>query len=906
MTTGGALVGRRDSVETLARAVDQVVRGHCAVVEVSGGPGVGRTRLLAEASALATAAGLTVREGRATRLGRDVPLALYTDVLPTETAPDQAAGTLRRQLSPGSALLLDDVHWADPDSLALTEFLIRTPPEAPLLLVVAFRTAQAPVQLVDAVTRAGERATRVRLNPLVPKEVEALFPDAGPDRQALLTRASNGNPLYLHALARLPDHALADLVRRQHDRDAVPLEEPARQVLRALAVDLVALDEPARRVAHAVAVVGEAAGADLVAWIAEQPVAAVADALDQLCGCGLGDMDGAWFRFHHPLIRLAAYDLAGPAWRLRAHARVADHLRAHDAPLPVLAHHVERSAQYGDEQAASTLLDAAESLVYQAPATAARWLGMALRVLPDSSPVLARRSAILLRYARALGLSGALSRSWEVLQEVLWDRHPTAAEAVPFGMVVARLRGDLDRAKTLRPDPGGRPAVEGQFELQRAALAALEENAEGVLTHARRALDLLDGQRPALAAGAHALAAWATLCTGEPARAHTHTEAATTLLDAVGDATLAPHAELFGPLAWVETRLGNLSAASRHLARACAVVELSEHSTALPYLLIVDAALRVRRGRLDDAMHLLDRATLAAEQLGSPEIRAMADAVRLRPLLWTAGPAAVFTAAGRLTALNRPRSRTWWRVARLNLGIAHAAAENVGPCLDLLTDPAVTWPPDPPAEVTRHATLAQAWAVAGDLTAASHAATEAETIARSAKLDYERALAWYAGAFVSARDGRLDHAGTLADAAADRFAACGAGIEEARARHLAGVVAAQAGRAEHSRDAFGRAKAGYAACHATWLLSTITRDQRRSAARSPRRGRLSATNPDTLTSRERQIADLVAAGLTNQQIATKLFLSRRTVESHLSHIFPKLDVRSRTALTRRLGETGSG
>jgi len=920
MSTVGVLAGRQDCVETLTTAVGRVAQGECIVVEVSGEPGAGKTRLLAEASALAAEAGLTVHEGRTTQLDRNVEFALYTDVLPTDPAIDghgratriRVHAAVRRHLSglagPGVALVLDDLHCADQESLELTEFLIRDPPKAPVLLVVAFRCAQSPVRIVDAITRAGDRAARLRLGPLGPGDLETLFPEAGPDRRALLMRASRGNPLYLHALARLSDIELADLLRRYQDRGVVPVVEPTRHVLRALAVDLVGLDEQVRRVAHAVAVAGDDAATDLVAQVAELPVATVADALDQLCGAGLGDMDGAWFRFRDPLIRLAGHDMAGPAWRLRAHARAADYLRVHEAPLPVLAHHVERSAQYGDEQAAGTLLDAAESLVHRAPETAACWLGTALRILPPSNPLLARRPAVLLWYARALGLSGELGRSWEVLEDLLRDRRPFPAEAVTFGMVIARLRGDLDRASALQSGdeagPGREPAVEGQLEVQRAALEALAERPAEVLEHALRALDLLDGRRPAQAAAAHALAAWAALCDGEPSGARTHVAESTSLLDSIGNATLAPHAELVGPLAWVETRLGDLSSAARHLARACEVVERSEHSTALPYLLIVDAALRVRLGRLDDALHLLDRAMLAADRLGSPEIHAMADAVRLRPLLWTSGPAAVFTVAERLAALERPRSQTWWRVARLNLGLACAAAENVRRCLDVLTDPGVDWPPDPPAEVTRHVTLAQGLASAGDLAAASRAVTTAEAIARAANLDYELALAWYAKAFVAARAGELEQAVALADASAARFAASRAEIEQARAHHLAGVIAAKAGQSERSREAFGRAKAGYTACRATWLLAAIARDQRRCAAQLPRRGRLAAAGFETLTSRERQIADLVATGLTNQQIATKLLLSRRTVESHLARIFPKLDIRSRAALAWRLGELG--
>jgi DNA-binding NarL/FixJ family response regulator len=56
----------------------------------------------------------------------------------------------------------------------------------------------------------------------------------------------------------------------------------------------------------------------------------------------------------------------------------------------------------------------------------------------------------------------------------------------------------------------------------------------------------------------------------------------------------------------------------------------------------------------------------------------------------------------------------------------------------------------------------------------------------------------------------------------------------------------------------------------------------------------------TLTPREREIADLATTGLSNKDIADRLYLSRRTVESHLNRIFAKLDVRSRTAMAHRL------
>jgi DNA-binding CsgD family transcriptional regulator len=66
--------------------------------------------------------------------------------------------------------------------------------------------------------------------------------------------------------------------------------------------------------------------------------------------------------------------------------------------------------------------------------------------------------------------------------------------------------------------------------------------------------------------------------------------------------------------------------------------------------------------------------------------------------------------------------------------------------------------------------------------------------------------------------------------------------------------------------------------------------------RSPRRP---ASGWPSLTNTERAIVDQVVAGLTNTAIAERLFISRRTVESHLARIYPKLDIHRRGELAAR-------
>ena len=71
----------------------------------------------------------------------------------------------------------------------------------------------------------------------------------------------------------------------------------------------------------------------------------------------------------------------------------------------------------------------------------------------------------------------------------------------------------------------------------------------------------------------------------------------------------------------------------------------------------------------------------------------------------------------------------------------------------------------------------------------------------------------------------------------------------------------------------------------------------------PRRG---DQDGGPLTSREREIAELVAAGRTNREVAEQLVLSTRTVEAHLRYIYGKLDVRSRVELARELQRLDGG
>lgn len=996
MPPGSPLVGRDAQVELLDTALRRVAAGQFAVVEISGEAGAGKTRMLTEVARRARAAGLLVCSGAGTEFERSVPFGTYAEALRPlinrsggEPGNDTGGGATLRALggpvppadpvSPadrfrihagirgrltGTALLLDDLHWTDQASAELTEYLIRKPPAAPALIAVTYRAIRPIPGVVDAIGHLADAGFRMDLPPLNAADLAALLPRVSSHRRALILKVSHGNPLYIEALSRLDDAALTDLADNPEPGGRDGANNSRQHLLGWLANEITALEQPAQRVAQAAAVVGEQAAIDLLAEVAQLPMETVAEAVDQMYRAGLIAVDGPWFRFRHPLLRAAAHGMAGPAWRVAAHGRAASYLRTHGGSAHVVAHHTERSARPGDEQAADILVEAGSALVTAAPAEAARWLGTALRILPATDRWRDRRPSILLNYARALGLSGELRRSWEVLQELRQATGPERAEALAFSATVARMRGDIDEADALlrAEDPAAlRPAAEGRRQIELAALAALRVDPAAAVDHGGQALRLLDGEQNELAAAAEALRAWGALCGGRPDTALGYVRNAARLADAASDRALLPRVELFGPLAWVEMRLGLLPAATRHLARAKDIAQSTGRSSALPYLLVVEAMLEARRGRLLNALQRTEEAAAAARLIGSIEMQAMADAVRVRPLLWVSGPAAAVEVAERLSAAGRPRSSTWSRIAQLDHAVALAADGDAESCLPLLADPDGPWPTDPYTVVCRAATRAMVLARTGDTVAAADAAARAVAAADDAGLDHERGLAGFAAGYVAARDGRLDEAAQLAATAADRLAVAGAALDEARARHLAARAYGRSGDRPSERTELARASSGYRACGADWLLAALgtvhraagetavadrtagypaetgysagypaetgypagdTTENGRAAGAGAGTSRpasaglravptlrpadrvpehLTAAGP--LTSREQQIANLVATGLTNQEIASRLFLSRRTVESHVARIFAKLDVRSRVSMANLINRS---
>ena len=138
-------------------------------------------------------------------------------------------------------------------------------------------------------------------------------------------------------------------------------------------------------------------------------------------------------------------------------------------------------------------------------------------------------------------------------------------------------------------------------------------------------------------------------------------------------------------------------------------------------------------------------------------------------------------------------------------------------------------------------------------------------------------------------------------AARDAFAAADAVIEAEKTRVVLGRTLAASGRVDRAIEELTLAATRFETCSAHGLRAEVDRELRKLGRRRPRRAAPASTGDSrlaNLTSREREVAMLVARGKTNPQIAAELFLSGKTIESHVRSAFHKLQVTSRLELAR--------
>ncbi|MEU7979828.1 AAA family ATPase [Micromonospora sp. NPDC049081] len=927
---GPPFVGRHPEIARLRAAhVDRVRTATQVVCEVVGDPGIGKTRFVhAALDRCAPALPLVVGTGAEAEQG--IPFHVFRHAFgtarparadprrpPTGGAePDGAllprfAGPVdvrlfrtyqlaRRLLAlaarDGLTLVLDDLHWADTASIGLVTHLLRYPVPAPLLLILAYR----PRQMATAMpfgppatgVPAGRCRERIELEPLSLAETVELYPDDDPDELDERHEWAAGVPGYLTALAGVVPTS---------DRNA-PSTGPPRLTDRAVATlraEWAGLPPADTACLRAAAVLDTPCAVELLAEVAGLPPPLVNESAWRLVRRDLLRVVPATsrFTFRHPLLRSAVRQDTDPAWRAEAHHRALTALLAGDAPPAERAGQAEQLLGLPHDRPVEPYVEvlcrAAREIRREAPELAVRWLRAALRALrpPAGSPD--SRHDVTLLLARITGEAGDLAESRTLLREVVpelpADPAGRRAAAVAQWVRVERLLGNyaeaaaISRRELIRmPTPSA-----GAYQL------ATELGAVGILSGHPAPVPggAPDGDASGIdRAGLLAVRVLAAAHDGDVAIARDLLATATPIVDALPDRDLRDHPDCLLALGLAELFLERPADASRHLDRGIALVRDAHRDDGLCQLLLGRSQVAYHRGQLGTVIALATEAGTVARRIGSRSLLSFALAFEAQGTAWRGGPRdderAVALARG---AVEYASDLDSWsgRTAATALATATLLAGDPVTCREMLTDAGGD------NRLTRlqaslrpmwHELLCAAALAAGELPEAQRRAEAALVAADLIDLPGQRAFAESAYGEVLLARGEVAAAMPYLRAAADRFRAAGmvlrhslALVSIARAADVVDQGGPTAARARH------RALELAARCGTDRVGLRLARPLR-------------ALAETALTDREWHIARLATTGVTNRLIGRQLHISPRTVEAHLTRIYRKAGVESRSGL----------
>lgn len=905
------LVGRTDELAALAAAVSAPP----AIVVVEGEAGIGKSRLVAElpgrlpdhrfltgacefvqepfplAAVLEAIEGLAGSwpDGLNPLVGALAPvLPEYADRLPPAPPAlgDQraerhrllrAVATFLGELGT-AVLVLEDVHWADDGTAELLAHLTgRMPPGLSVVLTTRNDDQHRPVVLERLGRTRSVPPVHIALGPLPPGEVGALaarlLGSPVPDRfAASLHELSAGIPFVI-------EEVVAGVVARG-GTPQVAAGPPPSALRDVLLPRMESLDESSREVLGAAAVLAST-DIEVLAAVVDREPGTVVRALNRAQVAGLLHEEG----FRHALARQVVYEaLPGPVRRW-LHQRVAEVLEAGPEPRPVaqLAHHFREAGRTADfvryaEAAAELARSRGED------GAAARYLIQAVEAPGQSAAARVRLAGKLAR-AAVHGLEQ--SEAMPVLDGVLSDPALDPAERGELRFLLGRLlrqQGEALRGYA-EIERSTADLAERPDQLARAlAILAVPETVTGrhVDEHRARCAEAVR-----VAAGCADPAVTAAVGIAE---ASLRLELADPDAEALVDSLLAspalagvPRERARACLNWAQDALhvGDVALAERMLALGKAVVGEAEYLRVSSIIELVATSVDRVAGRWSG---LADRARRIVRE----------------PSAFAAANLDASYLLGSVLAVTGDQAE-----ARQLLREVVATAERVG----------ALWP-----LVPARATLAR-------LLLDAERPAQAVTQAR-AGLDVIRAKgnwAW-AGETVlvlveCAADG--DVVGEFADGIAGQQAP----VADAYLAHCRGVLDGAEHHLRTAHDAFARLHLPYEATRAaerlgllTWNatgeakplsealhgydrlgaepdLARLLRTMRRAGIPVPypwRGGRRSYGSQ--LSPRELEVARLAAGGHTNQEIAERLYVSRRTVESHIASALRKLNGQRRKDL----------
>jgi DNA-binding NarL/FixJ family response regulator len=919
------LVGRAAEVTRLRHLMVEATAGRGRAVWVEGEPGIGKSALLAAGLSGAAASGCLVLWAAADESLSRFPLWVLLDAVRGTADPrwEQVTVLLRGTGVPSSGdavhaaaerfvllverqcaatpvlLVVDDLQWADEVSLSVWGRLRRLVSQVPLLLVAACRPVpQRPEVLALRRAVGPPDGVVLRLDPLDHGGVAELTArlagaPAGPRLRAAVGQAS-GNPLYLHEMVEA-------LVReeRLHVADGVAeLRGPLalHSLAAAIGARLDFLSERARSVLRLAALLGpEPTVADL-AVVAGRSAVELAGVMDEAVAAGVLAATADRMAFRHGLIRAALYEQTPPAVRVALHREAARALAEAGAAPEVVAeqllaggHEASGTAGWAVDWLAG---GAAEALVSRAPQAALELIegvrgkgGTALAgyriaalsllgrdedvarlgpavVAEATDPEVIGRTAWTLAYS--LGRLGRAAQARAILDEVLrtgaldrvWRARLHACDAV-----IACDHPVARKALAEAEEVGDAFALGYALHGQTMAYHHHEPNEEAALAAIDRALKAV-GDRPETADLRGLLLANRMVALQNVGRV-------AELPAAIG-AALAT-AERLGTvprLVQTRTTAADLYYDSGRWDESLA--ELAALTELVGGRMYPETSLRGHCIAAMIALHRDDREELAAHV-----------AVLAEPA------SALF--AGQAARLRLARAFGIEAAGRL----AEGADAALVACLRPGSAPLA---PEPTLETQSELPEVIRLALAGGRRA------EAEAYTRVAVSRAETDVRIESTAVAQHCQGLLAADPDLVAAAVDGYERAGLVVYRAQALENLAVLLAERGDVDAARRAYDAAADSYVGLEAAWDLR---RAEARLRSYGLRRSRYRvrkrpATGWAALTPSERTVAELVARGMSNPDIAARLHVSRRTVETHVAHVLAKLQARSRAEVAREV------
>ena len=462
----------------------------------------------------------------------------------------------------------------------------------------------------------------------------------------------------------------------------------------------------------------------------------------------------------------------------------------------------------------------------------------------------------------------------------------------------------LETALVELGDPDSAQGVELMVEL--AGDSLYRGDYEAMRAWASRAVDTAEplGDQ-ALIAAALAVRALASAVGGRAAEGRTYCAEAATLIDGIADDELESRLDALAHLATAEFYLDHFTAAGPHAERALRIGRATGKGDLFPLIVPMLGGSLWVRGRMAEAGEVLDGAIAAARLMDNPQGLAW-NLFNRSYAAFAAGDIDLALATAK-EAFDLAQELDPGPVpAHAAVALAYARLETGHPeqCAELLVEFAGGnelrligggW------RARYLELLTRSLLAAGRRNEAEHAAVAAQACAEAVGLPMAGAMAALAAAALDLDGGEPSVAAERALSAAAALEEVGNVFDAATSRLLAGRALAEAGQRDQAAAELELAAAAFESFGSHRYRLQAERELRklgRSIHRRTRPGRGDGSGVDSLTERELQIARLVVDRKTNPQIAAELFLSAKTVETHLRNTFRKLGVANRVELAR--------